>query len=143
MSLRDPTSKMSKSDKSELSRINLTDSPDEIRKKISKAVTDSIPGISYEPETRHGISNLIRIMSVLLHCTELDIVEQYSSLSSREFKRTCADVIVQHLQPIQTRIHEMLGDREYLMKRLDTGNSNARKIAEEHTLILKNKIGMY
>ncbi|RHY07834.1 hypothetical protein DYB36_000570 [Aphanomyces astaci] len=77
MSLRDPTQKMSKSDISTQSRIDLTDSPDVIVKKIRKAQTDAIPGISYDKAGRPGVSNLMSILSAVTGHSVDDIQGQY------------------------------------------------------------------
>ena len=80
MSLRQPDKKMSKSDVSSQATINLTDSPDVIRSKISKAVTDSQPSITYDTENRPGVSNLINMYSAISGRSPAQICENYKSV---------------------------------------------------------------
>ncbi|KAI6111219.1 Aminoacyl-tRNA synthetase, partial [Pisolithus sp. B1] len=89
LSLRDPTSKMSKSSPDAASRILLTDSASEIKSKIRAAVTDSIPGISYDPVHRPGTSNLLTILAA---CTESDVQDVARTYSSRGHGRLKSDV---------------------------------------------------
>ena len=108
MSLTDPTSKMSKSHKSERSRILITDTPDEIRAKISSALTDSHAGISYDMATRPGISNLLDILSIFdaQQRTPAELANAYSQTHPREFKGMVADSVTQGLHGIRSRFLE-------------------------------------
>lgn len=94
MSLREPTKKMSKSDPSHLTRIDLTDSPELIRKKIMKAQTDAIEGISYDRQDRPGISNLLSIFSAVTDKNIDQLVQEYSSSQTGAFKKSVADAVI-------------------------------------------------
>src|SRR6266498_1768610 len=98
---------MSKSASLEYSRINLTDSPEKISQKITRATTDSQEGISYSPDTRPGISNLITIYSSFTGLTIEQVVNEHKNSDNKKFKESVVEVIVQHLQPIQKEIERL------------------------------------
>ena len=91
---------MSKSDPSEASRINLTDSEEEIRHKISRAKTDSILGITFDPESRPEVSNLVSIFASLADESEEEVAKEFGQKSTSEFKKTLSDIVVQTISPI-------------------------------------------
>ena len=93
MSLKDPFFKMSKSSKSEYSRINLLDSPDIIKQKIVKAKTDSIVEVYYD-ENRNELANLIRIFGEIVGVSPENVVGMYNWENIAEFKRSLVEVIV-------------------------------------------------
>ncbi|MBU1020210.1 MAG: tryptophan--tRNA ligase, partial [Firmicutes bacterium] len=111
-SLTDPTSKMSKSDENEKSRINLLDSENIIRKRINSAVTDSLGTIKYDPENRPGISNLMTIYSVITNMPFKEIELKYESLGYKEFKEDLGEIVYQELAPIQKRYYELINSKE-------------------------------
>ncbi|GMF10514.1 unnamed protein product [Phytophthora lilii] len=94
MSLRDPTKKMSKSDKSALSRIELTDTADEIRKKVRKATTDAVSGIHYDREGRPGVSNLLDIASAVTGQSVAQLEAEYADYGTGAFKDSVADAVI-------------------------------------------------
>src|SRR5690349_12752584 len=100
MSLRDGTKKMSKSDPSEQSRISLTDDADAIALKIRRAKSDSILGVSYDPEQRPEASNLLTIFAALAERPRSEIEALYADTSFSEFKSRLADLAVEKLAPI-------------------------------------------
>jgi tryptophanyl-tRNA synthetase len=113
MSLQDPTRKMSKSDPDERSRILITDSREQIQAKIKVALTDSVPGVSYDRELRPGVSNLIDIMYYMDESKygspkEIagDMFGQNASLKA--LKEQVATVIADALEPIRERYHEQM-----------------------------------
>jgi tryptophanyl-tRNA synthetase len=103
MSLKEPTLKMSKSHEDPRSRILLTDSHEEIHKKVRVALTDSKAGISYDPKTRPGVSNLLDILSHLDddRASAAEIALDMQGLSLRAFKETVADKVSATLAPIR------------------------------------------
>lgn len=129
MSLREPQKKMSKSTGSELSRIHLDDTPEEIRKKIRKAVTDSLPGVSYDPQTRHGLRNLLDIHCALSEESVDSVVERFSNKGTREFKEELAELLLEHLRPVQDRLHQLEEDPAYVEQVLARGRDQAREAA--------------
>lgn len=94
MSLRDPTRKMSKSDDAPASRINLTDDPDAIRRKVARAVTDPEPSVSFDPESRPGVSNLVSLLAAVTECSEDDVVASMRGLRCADLKRALTDSLV-------------------------------------------------
>ncbi|KAJ6439974.1 tryptophanyl-tRNA synthetase [Purpureocillium lavendulum] len=145
MSLTDPTSKMSKSHKSERSRILITDTPDEIRAKISSALTDSQAGISYDMATRPGISNLLDILSIFdaHQRSPAELAEAYSQTHPRQFKAMVADSIIQGLHGIRSRFLELLdSDSTYLDYAEAQGARKARENAEETMEMVRSAVGL-
>ncbi|KAJ5092253.1 hypothetical protein NUU61_007123 [Penicillium alfredii] len=111
MSLKEPTSKMSKSHADERSRVLLTDSPASIHKKVKVALTDSEPMITYDPIHRPGVSNLIEILS---HFEDIPcdiIASEYQNASLRSLKEHVAGRIVHHLHDIRERYQQIMADQ--------------------------------
>jgi len=140
-SLTDPTSKMSKSDENEKSRINLLDSENIIRKRINSAVTDSLGTIKYDPENRPGISNLMTIYSVITNMPFKEIELKYESLGYKEFKEDLGEIVYQELAPIQKRYYELINSKE-LNDIFDKGRERANEVANRKVLKLMDKIGL-
>lgn len=141
MSLRDGTKKMSKSDPSDMTRINMTDSPDIISNKIKKATTDSIAGISYDPDNRPEVTNLVNIFSGFSGKSIDEIVEHYQSLSTQVFKQDLATAVIEKLQPIQEKANALLNDRTELLRLSTEGADKARTIATQTMKEVKEIIG--
>lgn len=100
MSLTDPTSKMSKSDPQEKSRISILDGPDVIRKRIRSAVTDSDPEVRYDTVVKPGISNLLDIMASCTGRAIDDLVSEFSDAGYGAFKDAVADAVIEELAPL-------------------------------------------
>lgn len=132
-SLRDPSKKMSKSDPDQNGRIELTDMPDVIVKKIRKAVTDSQSAITYDPETRPGVGTLLEIESACTGKEIEEIVEScyLASLDTGEYKKKVAEALIDHLKPIQNEYARLIKDKAYLRKCLDDGGEKASSIASQ------------
>jgi tryptophanyl-tRNA synthetase len=128
MSLQDGTKKMSKSDESDLSRINLTDSADEIAKKIKKAKTDSMPTITFD-EARPEMFNLINIFSAFSGKTPQEIAKEYETAGNGKFKTDLAEVVVNALRPIQEKLNQFKQDQSYVRQVLNQGREQAQAIA--------------
>ena len=129
MSLRDGTKKMSKSDASDYSRINLTDDADTIAQKFKKAKSDMVEGISYDPEARPEASNLVSIMAALTDQTIEQVVNDYASTNFSSFKQALADAAVAHLAPITERMQQLLADPDAIDAVLAQGAKRAQAIA--------------
>jgi tryptophanyl-tRNA synthetase len=140
-SLSDPTSKMSKSDENEKSRINLLDPENIIKKRIKSAVTDSLGTIKYDPENRPGISNLMTIYSVITNMTFDEIESKYTSLGYKEFKEDLGEIVYQELAPIQKRYYELINSNE-LNEIFDKGRERANEVASRKVQKLMDKIGL-
>lgn len=141
MSLRDGTKKMSKSDESDFSRINLTDDADTIAKKIKKAKSDMLEGVTFDPELRPEASNLLEIYATLSD-TPLDAVkEKFYSSSFSSFKHELADVAVAALEPISKKMRELQKDNSYIDSILHSGVEKATEIAVKNLSEVKNILG--
>jgi tryptophanyl-tRNA synthetase len=130
MSLREPENKMSKSDPSDFSRLNLVDPPELIKKKISKATTDSIRGVSYNIEERPGMSNLVGIYAAMRDIGVDEAVKHFADVTSTKvFKDQVADAVVEKLQPIQQELVRLQNDMGYVKQVLDKGAKDAEEVA--------------
>ncbi len=130
MSLQDGTKKMSKSDESDLSRINLEDSADVIEKKVKKAKTDSFSEISYD-ESRLEIYNLINIFAAMSGKSPQAIADEYKTAGNGKFKGDLAEIIVEKLRPIQDNLGRFKQEQGFILDVLKQGNENAAKIADK------------
>jgi len=130
MSLQDGTKKMSKSDQSLISRINLDDSADEILKKIKKSKTDSEARIYYD-ESRPEIYNLLNIFASFANKSPLKIAEEYENSGFGKFKQDLAEVIIAELEPISIKIHNLLKEKSYLVKIIEDGKLYAKDVASK------------
>jgi tryptophanyl-tRNA synthetase len=125
---------MSKSDADQNSRIELTDLPEVIEKKLRKAVTDLNSVVSYDREKRPGVSTLIDIESA---CTDRDpeeIIQDplLKSMDTGLYKKHVASILVKHLEPIQAKYLELINDKAKLRRLLDDGAHKANQIAEKN-----------
>jgi tryptophanyl-tRNA synthetase len=127
MDLQAPDRKMSKSASTTAGLIFLDDSPEEITKKIRRAVTDSEPGVSYEPERRPGVSNLLDIFAGATDVAPGVAARQFSN--NGELKAATAEAVVELLRPIQARLAELRADRGEVERLLFRGAGKARSIA--------------
>jgi len=133
MSLRDGTKKMSKSDESDHTRINLTDNEDMIRLKIKKCKTDALPGVSYDPTLRPEIANLLSIYAALEDTTPEQVAAQFSNCEKMViFKDALADVIVKHIAPIAAEMQRLKADKEYVNRVFRDGAAEADAMASEN-----------
>ena len=144
MSLKNGLNKMSKSDPSDASRINLTDNKDQIINKIKKAKTDnlSMPTSKNELRNRPEINNLIEIYSSF---TDENLVQSLNNLNGKSFsdlKNLISEILVEQIEPIGKKINELLKNRDYLDKILLEGSIKANNIADKKVKELKEIIGL-
>lgn len=130
MSLDDASKKMSKSNPNPGSYISLLDSPDEIRKKISRATTDSGREVRFDAETKPEVSNLITIYSQLSGLSVAEVEQKYEGQMYGPFKKELAEVVVSVLEPLQNRYHEIRNSGE-IHEILRQGALNASEEAEK------------
>ena len=132
MSLRDGTRKMSKSDPSELSRIDMTDDADAIAKKIRKAKTDPepLPENAKEFDARPEAANLMGIYAALADQDIADVCKEFGGKQFSEFKQALADLAVAKLGPIQDDMRRLIEDKAHVDAVLADGVERARAIAE-------------
>ena len=143
MSLKDGKKKMSKSDPSEFSRINLTDKSDVIIKKILKAKTDSdpFPKDESELENRPEIDNLINIFSAFEECNKTYILNNYAGKDFKKFKEDLCEVINKPISKISKEMAKLLNDQDYINSILLDGQTRAQEIALENINTIKKIIG--
>ena len=131
MSLRDGAKKMSKSETSDMSRINLTDDSDSIRKKIQKAKTDpfEIPGEKKELVNRPEAENLLGIYATLANQSIEKTLEQFSGSDFKRLKDELSDILVSELEPINKEIKKLLDQEAYIVQILREGSEKADEIS--------------
>ena len=143
MSLKDGSKKMSKSELSDLSRINLKDDSDLIINKIKKAKTDPLPmpNSTKDLDERLEAKNLLGIYSSLTNSTIEKSVEIFAGKNFSEFKEKLSEVLVDRIQPITLEIKKLLNDKSYLDKTLLEGVERADKIASQKIKRIKEIVG--
>ena len=144
MSLRDGTKKMSKSEESDYSRINLNDSSDEIVKKIKKAKSDSesIPDSLKSLEKKPEALNLLNIYSEI---SKINLEKTLKEMAGKEYsylKNKLAELLVQEISPIGKEINKLMKDKGYLLEVLKKGREKASIKAEENLKNIREKVGL-
>ena len=155
MSLRDGKNKMSKSDVSDYSRLNLTDSIDDISNKIRKAKTDPLPlpdldalddKENFKEEiinSRAEAVNLLNIYSALSNETTKKVVEKFVGKQFSDFKKELNEVAVETLAPITKEMRKLLEDKTYLTDIIKDGGNRANIIAQPIITKVKDIVGLY
>ena len=141
MDLQEPTKKMSKSSDNPNSFILIMDPPEVIRKKISRAVTDSIGVINYSDD-QPGVKNLLNIISAIKGVSPEELVESYKGKGYADLKKDAADAIVEELTPIQEKVKELLKDKKYLESIYKEGAQKASYAAAKTLRKVQKKVGM-
>lgn len=141
MSLTDGRSKMSKSDPSELSRINLLDTPDEIAKKIKRCKTDPVKGLTFDDPDRPECHNLLTLYTILSGKTKESVAEECRELGWGQFKPMLTEVAIESLRPIQDKYHRIREDKGYLESVLREGRLKAEAVANQTLERVKNAMG--
>ncbi|MCS7030966.1 MAG: tryptophan--tRNA ligase [Gloeomargarita sp. SKYG116] len=142
MSLTDGTSKMSKSDPSDMSRINLTDPPDLIQKKIKRCKTDPIRGLEFDNPQRPECHNLLTLYQLLSDKDKATVAAEVQDMGWGEFKPLLAEVIIEHLRPIQTKYAELMNAQDYLRQVLREGRERAHQIAQATLAQVQKAMGI-
>ena len=142
MSLSEPERKMSKSDPED-SFIAVLDKPEDIRRKLKRAVTDSDGEIRYDPENKPGVSNLLTILSVLKK-QDMDVtVSSLQGLGYGALKEAVAEAVVAELSPIQARYNEIIADKDALAAMLKRNAEKAQYLAQKTLRKVYKKVGLY
>ena len=141
MSLTDGTKKMSKSDPSDLSRINLLDSPDEIQKKIKRCKTDPIKGLEFDNSERPECNNLLTLYTILSGKTKVAVAAECQDMGWGQFKPLLTEVMIESLKPIQEKYEAVMADKSYLESVLREGRQQAEAIANATLLRVKTAMG--
>ena len=139
--LKDPTKKMSKSEDNPQGVISMFDSPDDIRKKIMKATTDSDNQVKFDEENKPGISNLLNIASSITKRPIPEIEKEFEGKGYGDFKRYVADVTAEHIEKIQEKYNKLINSKE-LEEILDAGRDNTRKLAKAKFDLIKERMGV-
>ena len=144
MSLRDGNKKMSKSEESDFSRINLKDSADEIHKKIKKAKSDSepIPDNLKDLEKKPEALNLL---SIYAEISKIKLEKVLADMSGKEYsflKEKLSEKLINEITPVGKEIKKLLEDKSHLMKILKKGTEKANNIAEENLKNIREKVGL-
>ncbi|MEH2235601.1 tryptophan--tRNA ligase [Nostoc sp.] len=141
MSLADGTRKMSKSDPSELSRISLLDSPQQIQYKIKRCKTDPIRGLTFDDPARPECNNLLTLYTLLSGKRKEDVAVECQDMGWGQFKPLLTDTIIESLKPIQEKYQAITADKAYLESVLRDGGEKARAIANQTLSQVKTALG--
>ncbi|MTH53250.1 tryptophan--tRNA ligase [Bacillus mangrovi] len=141
MSLAEPTKKMSKSDPNQKAFISLLDEPKVIEKKIKSAVTDSDGIVKFDKENKPGVTNLLSIYSIITGESIEELEAKYEGKGYGDFKGDLAKVIVNELEPIQKRYHELM-ESEELDRILDEGAERANRAASKMVKKMERAMGL-
>jgi tryptophanyl-tRNA synthetase len=141
MGLDDPSSKMSKSNPNKSSYVLLLDEPSVIRKKFSRAVTDSDMSVRYDWDAKPAVSNLIEIFSVFGDLSIADVEKRFAGQGYGAFKKELAEVVVAKLEPIQQRYNEIIHSEE-LDNILKDGARRAAETADKTLRAAKDAMGL-
>jgi len=127
MDLQDPTRKMSKSQGSPAGTVRVADTPEEIDRKVRRAVTDTGTEVAYDPDNKPGVSNLLELLAAATGQSLDELPALYSSYS--DLKRAVSEAVVEMLRPVRERRDELGADSEYVEGVLAEGASRARAVA--------------
>jgi tryptophanyl-tRNA synthetase len=141
MSLTDGTRKMSKSDPSEQSRINLLDSPDTIAKKIKRCKTDTVRGLTFDDPDRPEARNLLTLYLLLSGKSKEEVATECENMGWGEFKPLLTETTINALKPIQDKYKQIMDDPGYLEGVLRIGKEQAETIANQTLNKVKTAFG--
>ena len=125
MSLQDPAVKMSKSDPNTANYLAMLDDPDTIKKKLRRAVMDSIRGITYEPETRPGVANLLTILGALTDESPESVAVRFADKGNADLKDAVTEAVIEAFRPFQQHYQELMTNEDYLRDLLRKGAEKA------------------
>lgn len=140
-SLCNPSAKMSKSDPHAMATIGITDPPDNIALKIRRAVTDFTSEVTFDPETRPGVSNLVAIHAAMARLSVDEAVLQAKQLDTGAYKRLVSEAVIQRLTPIREEVQRLRADRAHLEALLARGNRRARELAAPVLAEVRHRVG--
>jgi tryptophanyl-tRNA synthetase len=141
MSLADGTRKMSKSDPSDLSRINLLDSPDQIQYKIKRCKTDPTRGLAFDDPERPECNNLLNLYMLLSSKKKEEVATECQDMGWGQFKPLLMETTINALKPIQEKYQAITGDKSYLESVLRDGRKKAEAIANQTLADVKAALG--
>jgi tryptophanyl-tRNA synthetase len=140
--LQDPVAKMSKSSSSPQGIIDVLDSPDAIRKKIARAVTDAGTEVYADEDAKPGVTNLLRIFAALSGSSVDDLSAEYRNTGYGRFKKDLADLVVGTFSPIRERTEKILADDALLDGVLAAGATRARSVARSTMAEVRDRVGL-
>jgi tryptophanyl-tRNA synthetase len=141
MSLRDGQKKMSSSDASDQSRINLTDDADAIAQKIRRAKSDSLMGLAYDPENRPEAANLLTIYAALADAPRAEVEARFATSSFADFKTELADLAVAKLAPVTAEMRRLMAAPDHIDRVLREGAARAAAIATDNLARIYDLVG--
>jgi tryptophanyl-tRNA synthetase len=141
MSLTDGTRKMSKSDPSELSRINLLDTPEQIQNKIKRCKTDPVRGLTFDDPERPECNNLLTLYLVLSGKTKEAVATECADMGWGQFKPLLTETAISALKPIQEKYRAVMDEKGYLESVLRQGREKAEAIANQTLTAVKDALG--
>ncbi len=142
MSLQNPTKKMSKTDDPK-GCLGLFEEPEEIKKKVMSAVTDSGKKIKYDPKRKPGISNLLLIYSLFSGKAIEKIEKEFKDGSYKNFKKSLAELLINSLEPFRKKRKELLTREVYIKEILEQGRKKAQLIAQSTMMEVKKQMGLF
>ncbi|XP_034430708.1 tryptophan--tRNA ligase, mitochondrial [Hippoglossus hippoglossus] len=140
-SLRNPSAKMSKSDPQVMATITITDSPDDIALKLRRAVTDFTSEVTFDPEARPGVSNLVTIHAAMAMISVEEAVSQARGLDTGAYKNLVTEAVIQRLTPIREEIERLKSDQAHLEGVLARGNHRAQELAAPVLTEVRQRVG--
>lgn len=140
--LQEPSKKMSKSDRTDTGCIYIEDTPDTIRKKVKKAVTDSEGKVYYDMENKAGVSNLLTIYSAMKGIKIEDSCKHFENANYGTLKTEVAEAIIENLAPVQEKYFDYLNRLDYLDEVLAKGRKKAEAKANEKLNEIYSKLGL-
>ena len=141
MSLQNPNNKMSKSDDNLNNIIALLDEPSVIKKKISRAVTDSGSEVIFDDKNKAGLSNLINIYKALSPDSIDDIENKYKGKMYSDFKEDLSEIIIETLKPIKREYDRLINDKDYLLNVLKNGSEYGYQKSQKTLSKVYRKVG--
>ncbi|EKM74910.1 hypothetical protein AGABI1DRAFT_80535 [Agaricus bisporus var. burnettii JB137-S8] len=142
LSLKDPSSKMSKSSPDIQSRILLTDTPAQIKSKIRGAVTDSIQGITFDPVNRPGCANLLNILAASTGQDVHQTVKGYENKGHGDLKKDVTEAVIELFRDPQKELGRLLQDRAYLQQVSVEGARKAKELSGETMTHVRERVGL-
>ncbi len=142
MGLDEPTEKMSKSAPGVNHAVGMLDPPNRIRKLIARAVTDSKPSVDFN-DPGAGVHNLLNIYQAFSEATNAEMKEKFAAMRYGDLKKTVAEMVVSHLEPIQKKYEELTADRAVIRGILKEGAERVTPIAEATMDLVRERTGLY
>jgi tryptophanyl-tRNA synthetase len=143
MSLTDGSSKMSKSNPAEGSRINVLDTPDEISKKIKRCKTDTFEGLEFSNPERPESQNLLTMYQLCTGLSQEEVIAECGTMRWGDFKPKLTEAVIEHLSPIQGRYKEIMDEPGYLEGVLRDGADKANEVANITIRDVRDALGFY